>query len=92
MPHNRGHVKQAPKQSPIDVAEVSTTHLSNRSVFVIDLSVQEVIGDSAPSFGEELARMSPAELHSRCKQLEYYFRDGFRICPEKVKVVAQCQV
>ena len=64
VPHNSGHAKQTQNQSAVDVAEVSTTHLNYRSVFVNDISIQEVIGNSAPSFREELAIMSLAELHS----------------------------
>jgi hypothetical protein len=90
--YNPGDAKQTPKQSAVDVAEVSTTHLNYRSVFVSDISMQEVIGDTAPSFGEELARMYPAELYSCCTQLDDYFRNGFLIYLEKVRLVAQYQV
>jgi hypothetical protein len=93
MPPNRGRAKKrTPKHSVEDVAEVSATHLSNRLVFVSYMSLQEVIGDdSAPSLSEELARMSPAELHSCCTQLDDYFRDGFRGYLKEVTVVAQYQ-
>ena len=92
VPHNSGDAEQTQDQSAVDVAEVSTTHMNYRSVFISDLSIQEVIGNSAPSFGEEFARMSPAELHSCCTQLDDFFRNRFWIYLEKFRVVGEYQI
>ena len=89
VPQNSGDAEQAQNQSAVDVAEVGT-HLNYRSVVVNDMSIQTLIENSAPSLGEEVAIMPPAELHARRKQLDH-FRDFFQIYLKKFKVVGDYQ-